>query len=86
MKSILHVSMAAIAAIALSGCMGAALNKVELTLNRNITVGQELMDLQAAHEKGIITEAEYLEAKKDILNLFDQLGEMQGSGKSKQGE
>ncbi len=83
MRTILHTSMAAIAAIALSGCMGAALNKVELTLNRNITVGQELIDLQAAHEKGIINDTEYAAAKEDILNLFDQLSDLKGSEKSK---
>jgi hypothetical protein len=31
------------------------------------TIGQELIDLQQAYEKGIITEKEYNKAKKEIL-------------------
>jgi hypothetical protein len=31
------------------------------------TLGQELQDLEAAYEKGIITEKEYEKAKKEIL-------------------
>ena len=49
----------------MSGCAGAAFNRIELSMTRNITVGQELMDLQAAHEKGILSDTEYIEAKKD---------------------
>ena len=37
----------------------------------NTTLGQELTDLQAAYEKGIITEKEYKRAKKEILNRYD---------------
>ena len=86
MKHVMNLIMVTLAALLLSGCMGAALNKVSLTMNRNITVGQELMDLQEAHEKGIISDTEYMETKKDILNLYDQLGEMNISGKNKKEE
>ena len=34
------------------------------------TLGQELTDLQAAHEKGIITDKEYNKAKKDLLKKY----------------
>ena len=34
------------------------------------TLGQELTDLQAAYEKGIITEKEYNSAKKEIMNRY----------------
>ena len=34
------------------------------------TLGQELTDLQAAREKGIITEKEYEKAKKEILKKY----------------
>ena len=34
------------------------------------TLGQELTDLQAAYEKGIITEKEYDKAKKEIMNRY----------------
>ncbi len=33
----------------------------------NATLGQELQDLQAAYEKGAITEREYEKAKKELL-------------------
>ena len=34
------------------------------------TLGQELTDLQAAYEKGIITEKEYNRAKKEIMRKY----------------
>ena len=34
------------------------------------TLGQELTDLQAAYEKGIITEKEYNKAKKELLQKY----------------
>jgi hypothetical protein len=76
MKGIMHTGMAVLAAIVLAGCAGAAFNRLDLTLNRNITVGQELMDLQAAHEKGIINDTEYASAKKDLLKMVSTLGEL----------
>lgn len=36
----------------------------------NTTMGQQLIDLQAAYDKGIITEREYEKAKKEILNQY----------------
>ena len=47
-----------------------------MTVSRNITVGQELMDLQTAHEKGIISDSEYAEAKQNVLHVFSTLGEI----------
>jgi hypothetical protein len=76
MKKIMYTSMAVLTVIVLAGCAGAAFNKVDLTLNRNITVGQELLDLQAAHEKGVISDTEYAAAKKDILKMVSALGEL----------
>ncbi len=37
----------------------------------NVSLGQELTDLQTAYEKGIISEKEYKRAKKDILKKYD---------------
>lgn len=74
MKAILNILMAATAIILLSGCAGAAFNRVSVTANRHITIGQELMDLKAAHEKGIINDTEYAEAKKQVLNYAKQIG------------
>ena len=34
------------------------------------TLGQELTDLQAAHEKGIISDKEYERARKEILKKY----------------
>jgi hypothetical protein len=76
MKTISNIGMAALVAVVLSVCAGAAFNRVDLTMNRNITVGQELMDLQDAHKKGVINDTEYAQAKKDILNMVTQFGEL----------
>jgi len=74
---ILYIMLAgAMAATLLSGCAGAAFNRVNLTVSRNITIGQELMDLQVAHEKGIISDSEYAEAKQNVLNVLSSLGEV----------
>ena len=37
----------------------------------NVTLGQELQDLQAAYEKGVITQREYEKAKKELLKKYD---------------
>lgn len=34
------------------------------------TLGQQLVDLQAAYEKGIITQREYEKAKKNLLKQY----------------
>ena len=36
----------------------------------NTTMGQQLIDLQSAYDRGIITEREYEKAKKEILNQY----------------
>ncbi len=35
------------------------------------TMGQELMDLNATYEQGLISAGEYKRAKKDILRKYD---------------
>ena len=76
MKKIITMGMAVTAAVILSGCAGAAFNRVSMTVNRNITIGQELMDLQEAHKNGVISDTEYAEAKKNVLNLAATFGEL----------
>lgn len=76
MKTIINIGMAALAATVLTGCAGAAFNRVDLTMNRNITIGKELIDLQEAHKKGIINDTEYAQAKMDVLNMATQFGEL----------
>ena len=36
----------------------------------NTTMGQQLIDLQSAYDRGIITEREYEKAKKEILSQY----------------
>ena len=58
MKTMKNLLAAGMAATLLTGCAGAAFNSLDMTVQRNITVGQELMDLQEAHEKGISSDSE----------------------------
>lgn len=61
------VAVAALAVVVggLSGC--AMFNKGTLHYNRTTTIGKELVDLQEAKAKGVISDEEYTKAKKDIL-------------------
>jgi hypothetical protein len=42
------------------------------TQQTTTTLGQELIDLDAAYKKGIITEKEYEKAKKEILRKYEK--------------
>jgi len=57
--------MAGVLIAGLSGC--ALFNKVDLEYHRTTTIGQELIDLQKAKDKGVISDEEYFNAKKEIL-------------------
>lgn len=46
-------------------------NRAEVTVNRNVSLGQELMDLQAAHEKGAITDEEYATMRQKLHDFLD---------------
>lgn len=52
------------------GCGGGGA-KVEST-NTTTTMGQELMDLDGAYKKGIITEDQYNKSKKQILKRYER--------------
>jgi hypothetical protein len=53
--------------IPLAGCGGGDSNiKASST-----TIGQELMDLDASYQKGLITEREYRKAKESILERYE---------------
>ena len=41
------------------------------TINTSTTIGQELVDLKAAKDQGIISEKEYNRAREDILDKYD---------------
>jgi len=49
----------------MTGCM--ALNRIEMSVSRNTTIGKELVDLNEAKEKGIISQKEYEKAKRKLL-------------------
>ena len=42
--------------------------QAELHINKNISTGQELLDLKAALDEGIITEEEFDKLRDDIIN------------------
>ena len=50
------------------GCGSFNEGQAELHINRNITTGQELLDLQAAFDAGIITKEEFEKIREDIIN------------------
>ena len=49
------------------GSFNKANGQAELHLNKNISTGQELIDLQEAFDKGIINETEYETIKNRIV-------------------
>ncbi|MBN2684753.1 MAG: hypothetical protein JXR40_05700 [Pontiellaceae bacterium] len=55
----------------LSGC--AMFNRGELQYTRTTTIGKELVDLQDARERGIISEEEFYFAKKSILESAPEI-------------
>ena len=42
--------------------------QAELHINKNISTGQELLDLKAALDEGIITKEEFDKLREDIIN------------------
>jgi len=53
-----------------TGCWGGGSKVQSETVS--ITLGQELMDLDAAYKKGVITEKEYEKAKKAALKKYNK--------------
>ena len=70
---ILIMLVAVIMALSVSscGCLGGSKGgeaKVETTTTtRTTTLGQELQDLDDAHKKGLISDKEYKEKRKELL-------------------
>lgn len=67
------ICAAASMALLLNGCLGLSVGggKKNTTENKsetyNVTLGQQLIDLQRAYEEGIITKKEYERQKKKLL-------------------
>lgn len=51
----------------LAGCGGGGASVEAQSTSYSTTLGQELIDLDRAHEKGIISDSEYQSTKKKIL-------------------
>ena len=62
------IALSACFVFGLSGCGGGGA-KVE-AVSTTTTMGQELQDLEAAYQKGIITEKEYDTGKKRIMERY----------------
>jgi hypothetical protein len=64
------IVMVALAA-SLSGCCGGGTKEVRETSPVNVETkssGEQLMDLQKAHESGAISDKEYNQMRQDIIN------------------
>ena len=60
----------AMAALALCGMLAGCITLNERTMqySRSTTIGQELLDLQAAKEKGAVSEEEYSTLKQKLIS------------------
>lgn len=63
------VSIGVVLMLGLAGCGGGG---AKTNVNASsTTMGQELMDLNASYEQGLISANEYKRAKRDILRKYD---------------
>lgn len=60
----------AMVAVMTTGCGGGGAKVEAKTTTTTTTMGQELMDLDSAYQKGIIDEKQYDESKKAILKRY----------------
>ena len=60
----------AIAGLMLTGCVIG--NAVDVHSVRTTTIGQELLDLETARERGFVSDEEYRETRQKILEMADQ--------------
>jgi len=63
--------LAAVCAIA-AGCGGGGTTVEAKSTATTTTMGQELMDLDASHKKGLIDDKEYEKAKEAILERYEK--------------
>jgi hypothetical protein len=75
-KSFIPISFAISATLLLNGCLGLHFGGGTKTTVQNrsqtydVTLGQQLLDLQKAYDAGIITEPEYNSQKKKLLHHY----------------
>jgi len=54
------------------GCLGGGSSKTDVqSTTTTTTLGQELQDLQKAHESGAIDDKQYEKAKKELLKKYN---------------
>jgi hypothetical protein len=53
------------------GCLGGGSGSQQTVETKTTTLGQELTDLQKAHESGAITDEQYQKAKKELLKKYN---------------
>jgi len=63
--------LACLGLLTISGC--AIGNSGKLVLSRHISVGQELIDLKEARDRGAISEDEYVQVKSKLLQIVDSI-------------
>ena len=64
------VGIVLLTSVLMIGCGGGGTKVESSNTTTTTTMGQELMDLNASYEKGIITEKEYENAKKQIMKRY----------------
>lgn len=75
-KSFLPIALSILAALALNGCIGlhfgggSRSSMTNKSQTYDVSLGQQLIDLQKAYEAGIITEHEYNVQKKKLLRHY----------------
>jgi hypothetical protein len=57
--------------VAACGCLGGGSGSKAEVSTTTTTLGQELTDLQKAHESGAITDEQYQKAKKELLKKYN---------------
>lgn len=69
MNKLIAMTVAGVAAaVLLTGCLALQVGGGDKQESHKATVGQQLIDLKAAHDAGAITDAEYNAQKAKVLN------------------
>ncbi len=59
-------------ALFLAGCGGGGAKVEATTTTTTTTMGQELMDIDEAHKRGILSDEEYMKSKKQIMKRYEK--------------
>jgi len=65
--TVTYISSALLVSAVLSGCLSLGGGDETVQQTKTTTTGQELIDLKAAYDKGIITERQYEQEKDKLL-------------------